>query len=167
VNYEEYESLVAEIFRQLKGYGRYRVETQKKRPGASGQPYTFDVWAERADGLGLHHRVGIECKNWNAKVGVDIVQQFRSVLQDTATHKGIIVSREGFQSGAIKVATSAGVSLIRCSQAGEIDVVVRRMRGRGASPDSRGPLRFALVDSETEKPVLLPTVVDKLLTRAD
>ena len=43
----------------------------------------------------------IECKNWGKPVAQHVVHSFTTVLQETGGHIGILVSKEGFQEGAL------------------------------------------------------------------
>lgn len=56
-------------------------------------------------------RVAIECKNYNSKVSIGKVRDFHSVLNDIGNIQGIIVSKNGFQSGAKKYAELYGINL--------------------------------------------------------
>ena len=53
----------------------------------------------------------IECKCWSTNVPMGVVRDFRTVISDTGAHLGIIVSMEGFQEGAYKVAENTNVKL--------------------------------------------------------
>ncbi|EOB1204577.1 restriction endonuclease [Photobacterium damselae] len=59
----------------------------------------------------------VECKDYNKKVDVKVIDGFHSVLQDISAHKGIIVSRKGFSSTAIVKAKRLGISLFSAHQA--------------------------------------------------
>ena len=59
----------------------------------------------------------IECKDYpDRRVGVDEVEEFSSKLGQVAAHKGTIVTRKGFQSGAISLATSYKIGLMTLSK---------------------------------------------------
>lgn len=55
----------------------------------------------------------IECKYWNYKVQRRNVNDFRTVLGDVGAHKGIIVTKIGFDTGAISVAQKNGIGLYK------------------------------------------------------
>ena len=44
----------------------------------------------------------IECKNWQSAVPQTVVHAFTTVLQETGGHIGMLISKEGFQEGALK-----------------------------------------------------------------
>jgi hypothetical protein len=54
----------------------------------------------------------VECKHWSKAVPRTVVHAFRTVVQDSGAHVGLIVSRSGFQSGAGSAAESANISLV-------------------------------------------------------
>lgn len=61
------------------------------------------------------HLMLIECKNYEKRVPVDDIEEFSSkVIQVSLTGvKGIVVSRNGFQEGAVNFAKSNHIALIR------------------------------------------------------
>jgi hypothetical protein len=67
--------------------------------GKSGCQNEIDVYYEflRA---GIRHRVAIECKDWGTPVSKGRVHEFESKIRDIGTVTGVIVSRNGYQSGA-------------------------------------------------------------------
>lgn len=70
----------------------------------SGETYEIDVYYqfERA---GVMHRVAIECKDWKGKVSQGEVLEFSQKIKNISEGiTGIIISQNGFQSGAEKVA---------------------------------------------------------------
>ena len=52
-----------------------------------------------------------ECKFWNAPVPKEKVHAFRSVVSDSGSMLGIIISKNGFQSGAYEAANCTNVLL--------------------------------------------------------
>lgn len=71
----------------------------------------IDVLAEETV-QGIHHRIICECKNWRTNVPREVVHAFRTVMQETGAHQGYIVSRVGFQIGAIEAARSTNIELL-------------------------------------------------------
>ncbi|MDM0055234.1 restriction endonuclease [Variovorax fucosicus] len=53
-----------------------------------------------------------ECKHWSTAVPKNVVHGFRTVVNDTGAHVGIIISRSGFQSGAYEAAEKSNVRLV-------------------------------------------------------
>ena len=69
-----------------------------------------DVLAEETVD-GIVHRIICECKNWHTNVPRSVVHSFTSVMEGTGANRGYIISREGFQSGAIEAATLTNIEL--------------------------------------------------------
>jgi Restriction endonuclease len=54
-----------------------------------------------------------ECKDYPSRsVTVDEVEEFHSKMKQVSAHKGTVVTRSGFQSGAINFAKSNGIGLM-------------------------------------------------------
>lgn len=53
-----------------------------------------------------------ECKHWSAAIPRSVVHSFRTVVQDFGAHLGILISRQGFQSGALDAAELANIKLL-------------------------------------------------------
>ena len=78
--------------------------------GKSGCEHQIDVYWEY-EIAGNKHRVAIECKNYNSQVEIGNVRDFKGVLDDLNNVNGIMVSAQGYQSGAKKFAEEYGISL--------------------------------------------------------
>jgi hypothetical protein len=53
-----------------------------------------------------------ECKNWARRVPKSVVHSFRTVVSDLGAHRGLLISRERFQSGAIEAAEFTNIDLL-------------------------------------------------------
>lgn len=78
-----------------------------------------DVIAEEAVD-GIVHQTICECKNWETNIPRAVVHAFRTVMQETGAHRGYIVSRVGFQTGAIEAAEATNIELVTFEQFQEI-----------------------------------------------
>jgi hypothetical protein len=67
--------------------------------GKSGEQHEIDVYYEFTK-AGIRHRVAIECKDWATSISKGQVQEFESKLRDIGNITGVIVARNGYQSGA-------------------------------------------------------------------
>ena len=67
--------------------------------GKSGVQHEIDVFYEFAR-VGIRHRVAIECKDWERAVSKGQIQEFESKLRDIGNITGVVISRNGYQSGA-------------------------------------------------------------------
>lgn len=70
----------------------------------------------------------IECKNYDKKVPVDDIEEFSEKLNQIGEHntKGIVATPASFQSGALNVAKSKGIGLVRISSKNTLDWVNHR-----------------------------------------
>ncbi|RIJ31040.1 restriction endonuclease [Henriciella algicola] len=60
---------------------------------------------------GITHRTICECKNWNASVPRSVVHAFRTVMIETGVNTGCVISRNGFQTGALEAADATNIKL--------------------------------------------------------
>lgn len=67
--------------------------------GKSGVQHEMDVYYEFPK-AGIKHRVAIECKDWAKPVSKGQIQEFESKIRDIGNITGVVVSRNGYQSGA-------------------------------------------------------------------
>lgn len=98
------------------------IQQRRKITGRTGQVYEIDLSytfsVAEADYL-----TAIECKCWRHRVGRNIVSAFKTVTDDIGAHKGIVVTTQGFQSGAIEAAGSYGIALMKVSTKGHLEVI--------------------------------------------
>ena len=57
-----------------------------------------------------------ECKHWNKPIPQESVHSFRTVVSDYGAHRGFIISRTGFQSGAYEAVRNTNVNLVTFSE---------------------------------------------------
>lgn len=109
----EYERFTQEVYQQLLNCRHpdiANVQHNIKLDGRSGCKHQIDVyWEYEKDGV--KHRVAIECKNYSKHVPKEKVCAFHSKISDLDGVEGIMVSKKGFQSGAIQYAKAYGISL--------------------------------------------------------
>ena len=76
-----------------------------------GARYSFeaDVLAERNDIC--FQKILIECKYWETPVNQDVVFSLKARMDDIGATNGIIVSKNGFQSGAANSISNTSISL--------------------------------------------------------
>lgn len=81
--------------------------------------YEVDVYAiEKIDNR--ENKIIIECKNWNTKVPQTVVHAFRTAMLDIGANTGYIISRKGFQSGAINAAMNTNIQLLTWNEFQEL-----------------------------------------------
>ena len=108
----EYELLAKEIYQDLINSQGITVDVQHnvKLEGRENQTHQIDVYWEY-EIAGVKNKVAIECKNYNKLVSIGKVRDFYGVLADIGNINGIMISKKGFQSGAITYAKKYGINL--------------------------------------------------------
>jgi restriction system protein len=53
----------------------------------------------------------VECKNWNSKVPQTVIHGFTTVMNETGSNIGYIISKKGFQKGSIEYTKSTNIRL--------------------------------------------------------
>jgi hypothetical protein len=111
----EYERLAQEIYQALAESEAHSINVQHNVlvKGRSGCEHQIDVYWEFSS-MGETHQVAIECKNYNQNVSIGRIRDFHAALLDIGDTKGIVVTKHGFQSGAMKYADYYGISLKEC-----------------------------------------------------
>lgn len=94
----------------LKGYGA-EVFLRRHYLGKSGHNHEIDVSA-RLRIAGADLLLLIECKCYKKRVGVYDILAFAQRIDDIGAQKGIMVSKVGYQDGAVKLATSKNIALV-------------------------------------------------------
>jgi hypothetical protein len=107
----DYERLVKSLMRTAFDGMDAEAFHLKKYVGKSGQPYETDISFEVRIGT-LKLIILVECKRYKRPVTVQEVADFAYRVQDVGAHKGVLVSPNGFQRGAIKVAKAEGIALL-------------------------------------------------------
>jgi hypothetical protein len=109
-----YERIVQSIFQAILGQDRARnvvVEHDVKLMGKSGEQHQIDVYWEFEVG-GVSYKTLVSAKDWAGNVKKEQVLSFKTILDDVAGQpRGIIVTREGYQSGAEGFGRHHGITL--------------------------------------------------------
>lgn len=105
-SWEELEDLVTAILNEC-GMKAQRQVTLKLPRGT----VDVDVVAEETVD-GIVHVTVCECKNWSTNIPKEIVHAFRTVMHETGANRGYIISRTGFQTGAIEAAAATNINLV-------------------------------------------------------
>ncbi len=104
---EEYERLSQEVVQALNSTKtvRHNVKIHGKLTEVKRQ---IDVKLDEND----YDFVVYECKDWKKKIGVGVVGQFITDLEDVGAKKGAIISNSPFTKGAMSLANKKGVDLL-------------------------------------------------------
>lgn len=108
-----YEEIVQALYQALleyEGVENIKVQHNVTLPCKFNATAQFDVFWEFKK-AGIVHRVAVECKNYNRCVTEGQVREFATKLQDVGNIIGIMVTRIGYQSGAIETAKQHGIYL--------------------------------------------------------
>jgi Restriction endonuclease len=105
-NWADLQNLAAQLFSEL-GCEVVVGERLELVRGAK----EIDVWVRD------HHtsppsQYLCECKFWNKPIPQEIIHSFRTVVSDYGAHRGFIISRAGFQSGALKAVRNTNIDLV-------------------------------------------------------
>jgi len=115
------------------------VGTRVFMTGKSGAQHEVDVFYE-FNKAGIRHRVAIECKDWAYPVTKGQIQEFESKLRDIGNITGVVVSRNGYQSGADIIAKHCDIVLLRFDDLPTINILIAERLRTVALPseDYRG-----------------------------
>ena len=90
------------------------VYRQKSYQGNKGK-WQVDV-AYEFDVLGVRHLVIVECKYYSRKVSRELISHFLTSIIDLSASRGILISNQGFTSGAKELAKGAPIQLLRLEE---------------------------------------------------
>jgi len=102
--------------------------------GKSGEQHEIDVFYEFSR-AGVRHRVAIECKDWADPVSKGQIQEFESKLRDIGNITGVIISRNGYQSGAEGYAKYHDILALRFNELPAINILLAERLKTVALPD--------------------------------
>ena len=60
----------------------------------------------------FNDKIICECKYWNTAIPQEKIHAFRTVINDSGVSSGLVISKYGFQSGAIKASRKANIKLL-------------------------------------------------------
>ena len=114
MDWQDYEEVTARIYEALGRASGVKILCyghQCRLNGRSGAAHQIDVLTSHSDGVHTY-RTCIECKYWNEKVDKAVIAKQALVVEDTATDKGVVVSKSGFTEGAKLVAREKRIGLV-------------------------------------------------------
>lgn len=113
----EYEIFVREFHEKLlqqDGFKGIDVRHNVKVKGKSGNYHQIDVFWELSV-AGVVQKFCVECKKWKNTVKKSDIGSFISTINDIGGARGIYVTTEGYQAGAIKLAEENQIILIEAN----------------------------------------------------
>lgn len=123
MDYKEYEATTAALYQILGEGSGITIEcfgAGCRVQGKSGSWYQIDVLTKQSNGLQTI-RTAIECKYWKNRVTRNVVSNLVTLLEDTNIEKGVVVSKEGFTSGAIALAKQRNINLVEMREPNDAD----------------------------------------------
>lgn len=109
----EYELFVKEIYEAIlryEGVENITVQHDVKVKGSSGVERQVDIFWEFKI-AGVKYKLVIECKDYQSAIPLEKIDAFHSKVADIGGAIGVFVSKNGYQSGAIKLARRYGIQL--------------------------------------------------------
>lgn len=110
-NGSEWEDYVHYVYSTLLNLKGKKIQVSKRTTFvlASGETYEVDVFYEFWK-AGVRHRVAIECKDWKSPVSQGAILEFHQKIKNIGNDiVGVVVARNGYQSGVTKVAERHGI----------------------------------------------------------
>jgi hypothetical protein len=108
-DWRELQNFVGQLFSELRCKVAIGVTTQLVRGRKEIDVLTEDSHTYPPS------KYAIECKYWSSPVPQEVVHSFRTVVADLGAHRGIIVSKAGFQSGSYEAAENTNIDLFTFS----------------------------------------------------
>jgi hypothetical protein len=103
----------AALEQQIAAYFRingYDADLNAKLEGKSGAIHEIDVLVHKSDGI-TDFTLAVECKAWETPIEKSVVSKLSMVISDIGINKGLIVSLQGWRSGAEKSARQERIEL--------------------------------------------------------
>jgi uncharacterized protein YbaA (DUF1428 family) len=105
MNWKEYQSRTAEVFREA----GCNADVEAIVEGVRGE-HEIDVYVT-FEQYGITCTWVVECKCWNSNVPKEKVLALQAIVDDVGADRGVLISKTGFQSGAIKAARKSNITL--------------------------------------------------------
>jgi len=105
-NWQDLQALTAKVFMQM----GCRPEVEKKIETVRGT-VEIDVYVQ--DPAHTPPLILLcECKHWSKRIPKLVVHAFRTVAADSGANRGYVISKVGFQNGAIEAAKNSNIVLL-------------------------------------------------------
>ncbi len=113
----------SKLFEQVVAHLLRAQHDVKIKCKGSSKPRQFDGYREEiSEDLETVTKIAIECKRWQYKVPIDRVESFSTKLRVCGIKYGYIVSFNGFQKGAIELASELDIRLFEFRPCTDDDV---------------------------------------------
>lgn len=105
-NWRELEIKVTEIFSQCGFKADNNVEIKTVRGTVNVDVLAID------NNITPNTTILIECKYWNTNIPQTVIHSFRTIVNDYGANHGLIISRNGFQSGSYEAVKNTNIKLL-------------------------------------------------------
>ena len=105
MNWKEYQNKTAEVFREA----GCKADVEATVEGVRGE-HEIDVFVT-FEQYGINCSWVIECKYWNTNVPKEKVLALQAIVDDIGADRGVLISKTGFQSGAIRATRKSNITL--------------------------------------------------------
>lgn len=114
----DYEKVTRAIFQTLVDQDQAQNISVKHNKQLQGKylSHQCDVYW-KLESAGMEYSTIVECKNWNKRLKQENLLAFRAKLEDLNYPKGVIVTRSGYQKGAVRYAKAHGILLYELFEA--------------------------------------------------
>ncbi len=109
---ENYEKQVVDWLRASGQELEKFIVTHRKNINGPGGNYQFDAVAEFTGLCGAQFTILVECKRHSRPVEREAINTLYAKMREVEANKAMVFSASGFQSGAIKYATSKNIALV-------------------------------------------------------
>lgn len=121
---KDYEILTKNIHEALlkaDGHNTIEIQHDVKVMGRSKQKHQIDVYWKFSIG-GVTYQTAIECKRYKSPISIGKVRDFFGAMEDIGNINGVMVTTQGYQSGAETYAASKGIRLLIIRSPTDVDL---------------------------------------------
>jgi len=148
---KELESYVSTVYSALLNMKGEKIIVSQRTTiiGKSGAPHELDIYYEFLS-AGIKHRVAIEVKDTSRPVEKADVMEFDSKIRDIGGLIGVVVSKNGYQSGAIEYAKHWNIMLLESKDLPAIGYLIANVLAVSLLPDenSRGDPFWTIMEKD-------------------
>ena len=132
-DFESYVSTVYSALLNMKG-GKIVVSQRTTMIGKSGAPHELDIYYEFLS-ANVKHKVAIEVKDTTRPVEKADIMEFDAKIRDIGGLIGVVVSKNGYQSGAVEYAKHWNIMLLESKDLPAIGHLIANILAVSLLPD--------------------------------
>ena len=133
-----FESFVAYVYTNLLDFSGCNsiLSRNISIKGLDNVVHEYDIYYE-FDHLNIRFRVAIECKDWERPIDKGRVMEFWAKVDALNNIAGVMISKNGYQSGAVEFAKSKGIMLLTIDDLPSFTEVVAERISRLLLPNDK------------------------------